>query len=428
MNLTWISAPTLTSRTIIIRTLIAISSNNWLFLWGAIELNLLRFIPLIITNKQHKETDAAIKYFLAQALASAILLTFSISLWTPIFQLESYTHYLLIAALLIKIGRVPCHFWYTSVITSINWIPCLILSSWQKLGPLTTLLFFSWNKDEIFILVTARLNALIGGVMGINQRQLRAIMAYSSIAHIGWIISIFPINLPIISILYFLIYCSIIRPLFMIFNFKNVTSTKQLTTIKIVDKKAFSSITILILALGGLPPLTGFIPKLIITLLLSQYRKPLIIILIMGSIINLFFYLSIIISRIINTPHTMPNQKTTYSINTIIMSSRIISMWAIPIIIYYAMTIFNKPQRYWHTIFHSRPMSWSNGYWDKNNYTNRTKAAGHTYRKRSTLQHNCNSTRISYNLLPGYTSFYWGVRKLTPTTNTRCSWHSIPST
>lgn len=428
MNLTWISVPTLTSRTIIIRTLIIISRNNWLFLWGAIELNLLRFIPLIITNKQHKETDAAIKYFLAQALASAILLTFSISLWTPIFQLEPYIHYLLITALLIKIGRVPCHFWYTSVIASINWIPCLILSSWQKLGPLTTLLFFCWNKDKIFISVIARLNALIGGVMGINQRQLRAIMAYSSITHIGWIISIFPINLPITSIIYFLIYCSVIRPLFIIFNFKNVASTKQMATIRIIDKKAFSSVTILILALGGLPPLTGFLPKLIITLLLSQHRKSLIIILIIGSIINLFFYLSIIINRIINTPQNPPTTKKTNSINTIIISSRIISMWTIPIIIYYAMTIFNKPQRYWHTILHFRNMSWNNRYWNKNNYPNRTKTARHIYREGSTLQHNCNSTRISYNLLPGYTSFYWGIRKLTPTTNTWCSWHSIPST
>lgn len=78
----------------------------------ALELNLLSFIPLLTLTKQFQETEGAIKYFLAQALGSGIiLLSLSLSLDPLSFNLFSSMTFLTITiGILLKIGIPPCHF------------------------------------------------------------------------------------------------------------------------------------------------------------------------------------------------------------------------------------------------------------------------------------------------------------------------------
>lgn len=283
----------LSSSIIVISTIIAISRTNWLFLWAGLELNLLRFIPIIIYSKSSQETEAAVKYFLIQTVGSRIILIISISLWFFLHGPHQLIEILLLLAILIKIGVAPFHLWYSSVITSLSWTASLILSTWQKLGPLVvvTVIFSNFMPKLLFFI--ARLNAIVGGLVGINQSHLRTIIAYSSITHIGWIISLIAINKPISTLLYFATYVIIITPLFIIIQIKNLSNRNNLS--KLINHSPIYQFIIpsILLSLRGIPPLTGFIPKWITINIVAFSSPPTLIIMIIGAIINTYFYLNI---------------------------------------------------------------------------------------------------------------------------------------
>ncbi len=328
---------------ILSRTVIVLSSSNWIFLWAGIELNLLSFIPLIMLANSNQETEAAIKYFLAQALGSRIILISSLSLWFSSSTPINYISVLLFISLLLKIGIAPCHLWYPSVIVSISWLSCLILSTWQKLAPLAIISFIITRTFSNAILLLAAINALIGGIVGINQVHLRSIMAYSSITHIGWILSLAAINKLIPSILYFIIYSILITPIFFIFN--KFSSSTRLDINKLISKAPILQIIIplLLLSLGGLPPLSGFIPKWMTIEILANSNPYILIILITGAIINLYFYLNISFNIILTpTLSETPTSKFYYLSSKFIVPMSSILLFSVPIfILIYAMTILN---------------------------------------------------------------------------------------
>nr|BDQ44161.1 NADH dehydrogenase subunit 2 [Metaphire soulensis] len=333
MMFMWSPATMLTLSTLITSTVMAMSSTNWMFLWASMELNLLSFIPILMSTKMNQEVEGSIKYFLAQALGSALLLTSSIMMWSPYSVWPYMMPIILMMALLLKLGSAPCHFWYPSVMTSISWISCTILSSWQKLAPMTILVFFASQSSKAIIPLMAGLNALLGGIMGMNQSQLRTIMAYSSIGHLGWMLSFMLMNKPSMSMLYFMIYCSLIIPLFMIMNSMNLMTTKQLSKITMISPTTQLILSILLISLAGMPPLTGFMPKLLAIMLLTSFNTPLIIILITSSLMNLFFYLNIIINMMTSTQNmNMNNPKNIKNPSGLLLMSGVTSMGLAPLI------------------------------------------------------------------------------------------------
>nr|BDQ44226.1 NADH dehydrogenase subunit 2 [Pheretima kunigamiensis] len=333
MKFMWSPATTLTLSTLITSTMMALSSTNWMFLWASMELNLLSFIPILMSSSSNQETEGSIKYFLAQALGSALLLTSSITMWSPYSILPSTMPMILMISILLKLGSAPCHFWYPSVMSSISWISCTILSSWQKLAPLSILIFFTMQTSKSIIPLMAALNALLGGIMGMNQSQLRTIMAYSSIGHLGWMMSFMLLDKPMTTMFYFTIYCSLIIPLFMIMSMMNLTTSKQLSKTTVISPINQLSISILLISLAGLPPMTGFMPKMLAITMLATYNTPLIIILILGSLMNLFFYLNIIINMMMsNQNNTMNTTKTMKSPSMLLLLSSVTSMGLTPMI------------------------------------------------------------------------------------------------
>jgi len=89
------------------------------------------FIPLLTSSHVNQEAEAAIKYFMAQALGRGLLLLGALSLLSsPHLPLSPLLYNsLLIIGLLLKLGLPPCHFWFPSVISSISWPICLILAT-----------------------------------------------------------------------------------------------------------------------------------------------------------------------------------------------------------------------------------------------------------------------------------------------------------
>lgn len=333
----------ISSVVIVIRSLIVLSSSNWLFIWIAIEINILRFIPIIVNSKNNQETEAAIKYFIAQALGSRIILIRSISLW--FISINSYLLIITLAsAIILKLGIAPFHFWFPSVITSISWISCLILATWQKMAPLIILTFTINNLVNSYLLIAATINALIGGILGINQSHIRTIIAYSSITHIGWIARIIYVSKPFITFSYFILYCLIITPLFIIFNKFLSSTNKQFNKINFISSSTQLIIPLLLLSLSGIPPLSGFIPKWLTIYTVSSFNPILIIILIIGAIINTYFYLNIVFNSILSINIVPIIKSSYYSINiNLFISIASLSIIFLPLLIIpiiYALIIF----------------------------------------------------------------------------------------
>lgn len=141
-----------------------------------------------------------------------------------------------------------------------------------------------------------------------------------------------------------MIYCSLIIPLFILLNTINLTTSKQLRKITLISPITQLLISILLISLAGLPPLTGFIPKMLAIMMLANYSTPLIIILIIGSLINLFFYLNIIINAITPNQNISTNLPKYIKVpNILLLLSSATSIGLAPIIILYAMTILYKP-------------------------------------------------------------------------------------
>lgn len=292
---------TLFSSSLILGSLLAIRRTHWVFIWLGLELNLISFIPLLITSNKFNETEASIKYFLAQALGSGLILLGSISLLTnPHLQWRTnFINLILFLGLLTKLGLPPCHFWFPTVISIISWPICIILTTWQKLVPITLLAYVISPKINLFILLIISLRSLLGGLGGLNQTQLRPLLAYSSIGHISWMIAARTSSYSTI-IIYFISYVIISTPLIILFWYSN--SLSNLTSPKFSHNSILHtpSLFLLILSLGGLPPFLGFYPKWIVIETINPSFIIIIFVTLLGSIINLYYYLTLTFINIIS--------------------------------------------------------------------------------------------------------------------------------
>lgn len=280
---------------LIIGTVIATSANSWFTRWLGLEINLMSIIPLILSKLNSKITEASIKYFLSQAMASIlIILGVNIKFITQeALNLEGL-EIILTSALLIKAGLAPFHFWFPQVRIFLNWFQCIIIFTWQKIAPLILI-----SRLRLKTAITARaVSALVGALGGLNQKNIKLILTYSSISHRAWIIIACLIRFKV-WILYFTIYrfLSFSIILFLFTNQTNLINHIFSRNDSIFNK---TILTINFLSLGGLPPLLGFSAKLRIIIISLKIRVLLIFVpLILRSLISLFFYFRVVYSNFI---------------------------------------------------------------------------------------------------------------------------------
>nr|AEB39298.1 NADH dehydrogenase subunit 2 [Hyloxalus vertebralis] len=278
-------------------TITTLSSFHWILAWVGLEINTLAVIPLMTKTPHPRSIEAATKYFITQAAASALIL-FSSSLnawllgeWAVNTNINPISSILLTIAILTKLGVAPFHFWLPEVLQGVSLQTGLILSTWQKLAPMALLLQLSHSVNLNLMLTLGLLSTLVGGWGGINQTQVRKILAFSSIAHLGWMIAILKVS-PTLSLLNFILYVIMTSTLFLMFiniNAKNIT---QLSTAW-SKAPAIATLALLsLLSLSGLPPLTGFLPKwLIAQELIKQDLTMFAFLILLSTLLSLFFYL-----------------------------------------------------------------------------------------------------------------------------------------
>nr|YP_010835989.1 NADH dehydrogenase subunit 2 [Rhabdiopteryx christinae]WGC89508.1 NADH dehydrogenase subunit 2 [Rhabdiopteryx christinae] len=281
--------------TLISGTLISVSANSWFGAWMGLEINLLSFIPLMTNTNNLLSTEASLKYFLTQALASATLL-FTVIIAALLFNSGSSLamnnlaiSMLISSSLLLKMGAAPFHFWFPGVMEGLNWMNGLMLMTWQKIAPLMLL---SYNLSmNVFISLVIGLCVLIGSLGGFNQTSLRKILAYSSINHLGWLIAALGLG-ENLWYLYFSVYSFLSMAIIFMLNTFKLFYVKQIFSMSYTPPVTKFSIFVTFLSLGGLPPFLGFLPKwIIIQSMVQSGLIFLISLMVVMTLITLFYYL-----------------------------------------------------------------------------------------------------------------------------------------
>nr|YP_009971812.1 NADH dehydrogenase subunit 2 [Deporaus marginatus]QNH68699.1 NADH dehydrogenase subunit 2 [Deporaus marginatus] len=287
------------TQSLIMGTLIAISSYSWMSMWIGLEINLISMIPLLSSTKNIYPSEAAMKYFITQAMASSILLlSIIMSLNFNEFpqSLNNYLMMIMNSALLTKMGAAPFHFWFPEVMEGLNWMNSLLMLTWQKIAPFVLIMINS--KMTLFISIIIIITSMIGGIAGLNQTSMRKIMAFSSINHIGWMLAS-TLNSQSIWIIYFSVYSIISINLILIFKSLNIFMLSQFFNSSNSNKMIKFFFILNFLSLGGLPPFLGFFPKwLTINNLILNNFFTLSLILIISTLITLYFYLRISFSSL----------------------------------------------------------------------------------------------------------------------------------
>nr|WNH37861.1 NADH dehydrogenase subunit 2 [Trichiurus lepturus] len=277
-------------------TTMTFASSHWLLAWMGLEINTLAIIPLMSKNHHPRAIEATTKYFLAQATAAATLMFASVTnAWiTGQWNIDQMTHPLpttmITLALALKLGLAPLHTWLPEVLQGLDLTTGLILATWQKLAPFALLLQIPSNNSTPLILLGLA-STLVGGWGGLNQTQLRKILAYSSIAHLGWMVLVLQFSAQL-TLFTLLIYITMTLSTFMVFKFKEATNINSLACSWAKAPLLTSLTPLLLLSLAGLPPLTGFAPKWLIIQELSKQDLALTAtIAALSALLSLYFYL-----------------------------------------------------------------------------------------------------------------------------------------
>nr|AOY39112.1 NADH dehydrogenase subunit 2 [Chelonarium sp. BMNH 840450] len=303
-------------------TVIASSSNTWMGMWIGLEINLLSIIPILTSINNSLSSEAAMKYFIIQAMASTALLMSMILMFKNLIisshEMKSSIMMILNSSVLTKMGAAPFHFWFPEVMEGLNWLNCLIMLTWQKIAPM---IIMSYNCKMTTFMVTIIISCmLISGIIGINQTSLRKILAFSSINHIGWMISSMMFTEKT-WFFYFIIY-SIIT-INIIVQLKNTNSffINQMMSNK-MNQTQKTMFLMNFMSLGGLPPFLGFFPKwLVIQMMVENNLISISIIMVMLTLMTLFFYMRMTFSSMtmgLSIMKWLPLNKIKWNISIIV--------------------------------------------------------------------------------------------------------------
>lgn len=305
--------------------MLVISCGNYLTLYLGLELLVLPVYAMIVFVKNRTEyIEAAMKYFVIGALGAGLLL-FGISLifgatgtisfsgvvadagLRPIFEMGMV---FIVIGVALEFGAVPFHMWLPDVYEGSPTTVTMIVSTIPKIAifalayRLLTLPFTSISTDwQQLFMIMALLSIALGNVLGIAQPNLKRMLAYSTIGHIGFILlGLFaaPREGYTATIFYTIVYAFMALAAFgMItrltaagFESDKITDFKGLN--KLDPWLAFIMMLIM-LSLAGIPPLIGFYAKfLILRAVIDAGYSWIAVTALVFTVVGAFYYLRIV--------------------------------------------------------------------------------------------------------------------------------------
>ena len=288
---------------IVIRVIVVVRRYRWFRVWIGLEMKTLSILPVLCNQFTPRRVESTVKYFLVQAFRAAIILNVVLvqvwlfSSWSISEPLKEFSSLVLTLAVGLKLGLFPCHFWFPDVLQGLGFIKGLILSTWQKIAPFIILVYISQEVKNYLLVGFSVISVLVGGWGGLNQVQIRKVLAFSSIRHIGWICRVVCYSV-FISCVMLGVYILINRVIFILRKELNLFTLSSLSRLVYYNSWVGLILMLVVLSLGGLPPLTGFLKKFLALecLLLNNLIIPSGI-LVGGRLLSLFFYLRVGFNR-----------------------------------------------------------------------------------------------------------------------------------
>ena len=251
----------------------------------ALELNIIRVLPLLRFGENAYGGEVRIKYFLIQAWGSALFLSgFLLS------QTVTLGVYLVVAALVIKLGAAPLHLWFIRVLRLSRIEVLVLLSTVQKVIPMLLLQQIGVQYGFLTLSVWAR--ALVAGWGAFNHTGLRVVLAYSSIFTVAWCLGAFQ-RAKWLWLVYLLVYSVSLMVFVSACTTKGITRLSQLYLItSLMAGALFLFLTIA--SIGGLPPIARFWVKIaVLERLLINGQWLTSAILLRGSVWILYLYMRV---------------------------------------------------------------------------------------------------------------------------------------
>ena len=306
--------------------MVMISSNDLMVFYMGLELQSLALYVLATFNRDNlKSSEAGLKYFVLSALSSGLLLYgcsliygFAGSTNFDIIstQLNSNEYALtfgivfILVGLAFKISAVPFHMWAPDVYEGSPTTVTLFFTMVPKIAALTVFIRFlyipfsnlidQWQMILVFLSIASM---LFGAVAAIGQTNLKRLIAYSSIGHIGYTLAglASATNEGIqSSIVYIIIYIIMNLGLFscLLMMKRNDVYYEDINDLSGMSKNhplLALSMLIILFSLAGIPPLAGFFAKFYIFIsVIEQSMYFLAIVGLLSTVVAAFYYLRII--------------------------------------------------------------------------------------------------------------------------------------
>lgn len=328
-----------------------VSSVDLLMVYLSIEMvSLSSYILAGYTKDINRSSEASLKYLIYGAVSSGMML-YGISLFygisgstnidlinealsTSMFInkfLITFATLLVIGGIGFKISIVPFHFWTPDVYEGAPIVVTAFLSVASKAAGFAILIrvlfvvfldtssemarvdkyqsfsFIQWN---LIIAVFSVLSMTIGNLVALWQNNLKRMLAYSSIAHAGYILLglVVADNQGLMAVLiYFIFYLLMnLGAFYCLMLISDVINSEEIDDFKGFGYRSpFIAVmfTIFLVSLAGLPPTAGFIGKLyIFTALLKSDWIWLAVIGILNSVVSLYYYIKIVRNMFLREP------------------------------------------------------------------------------------------------------------------------------
>nr|AIY61672.1 NADH dehydrogenase subunit 2 [Serritermes serrifer] len=281
--------------TLLSGVMISVSSNSWFTAWMGLEINLLSFIPLMSNTTNMLNTESSLKYFLVQVLASTTMLfmivmkTLAENMFT--FAESQQTMMAVGVPLLMKMGAAPLHWWFPGVMEGLSWDNCMLLLTIQSGAPLMLMSYLTEINTLTLLAVLA--STTTGAIGGMNQTSLRKILTYSSIGHTGWMLMAMTMG-SMMWMMYFSIYSALVITIILTIKPSKISFINQVLMMSKTSTTTKMIMLSSMLSLGGLPPLTGFMPKwMILQTMMMNNQTTIAIYMTIMSTITLYYYLKV---------------------------------------------------------------------------------------------------------------------------------------
>tara|TARA_B100001173_G_C15983233_1_gene545554 strand:- start:352 stop:1548 length:1197 start_codon:yes stop_codon:yes gene_type:complete len=306
--------------------MVMISSNDLLVFYMGLELQSLALYVLATFNRdQIKSSEAGLKYFVLSALSSGLLL-YGCSLiygfsgstnFDEIAKQLNYNEYILtfgivfiLVGLAFKVSAVPFHMWAPDVYEGSPTSVTLFFTMVPKIAALTVFIRFLYvpflnliDQWQLIIVFLSISSMLFGAIAAIGQTNLKRLIAYSSISHIGYTLAGLATNTNEglqSSIIYITIYIVMNLAFFscLLMLKRNNQYYEDIDDLSGLSKNhplLSLSFLIILFSLAGIPPLAGFFAKFyIFKAVLEQSMYFLAIVGLLSTVVAAFYYLRII--------------------------------------------------------------------------------------------------------------------------------------